>query len=313
MFGMSFSNCNLPSSFSIATRSSELALWQANSIRNHLLNFYPQLSIDLLPIKTQGDLIVDLDDWRSVASRGIFVRQLELAIMEGEAFCAVHSLKDVPYLLPEGLDLVWIGHRDDPSDAFVSYGYDSLEDVPIGGSIGTSSIRRSVQIKYYRPDLKIVPIRGNVLTRLKKIQELSLAGIILSSSGLTRLGLDSLIKQRLSFSISIPAPGQGFLAIEAKKEYENLDVWSLMNDEDAILAKTERRLGEMLGANCNIPLAAYAFYEKSGIALHARLFSSDGTDMIEFNDTVPSRGDWQSLADRAVQYFQEGAFFARKL
>ncbi|WP_092483519.1 hydroxymethylbilane synthase [Candidatus Ichthyocystis hellenicum] len=310
---MSSSNCNLPPSFSIATRSSELALWQATSIRNHLLNFYPQLSIDLLPIKTQGDCIVDIDDWKRLASRGVFVRQLELAIMEGIAFCAVHSLKDVPYLLPEGLDLIWIGHRGDPSDAFVSYDYDSLDDVPSGGKIGTSSIRRSAQMKHYRPDLEIVPIRGNVLTRLKKMREFSFAGLILSSSGLTRLGLDQLIKQRLPLSVSIPAPGQGFLAIEARKEHKNLEIWSSLSNEDTILADTERRLGKLLGANCNIPLAAYASYEKSGIALHARLFSPDGTEMMEFSDVVSSRDEWQNLADRAVRYFQEGTFFTRNL
>ncbi|WP_092460462.1 hydroxymethylbilane synthase [Candidatus Ichthyocystis sparus] len=294
------------SSFYIATRSSRLAIRQAESVRMSLLKFNPKLSIYLLPIKTQGDVLSDVDNWKSFDTKGLFVKQLEVAIGEGKALCAVHSLKDVPYVLPNNLSLAWIGHRSDPSDAFVSDDYNSLDDVPYGGKIGTSSIRRSVQLLRYRPDLNVIPIRGNILTRLSKIRDLSLDGVVLASAGLVRLGLVKYIKQRLPFSISIPAPGQGFLAIESKKEHENLDFWSYLDvgQQDAVLAHTERRLGCLLGANCNIPFAANASYEESEIRLRARLFSPDGLYMAEF-DAKESTNKWQALAERAFQYFKQ--------
>jgi hydroxymethylbilane synthase len=234
----------------IGTRKSKLALWQANFVANELKKHFPDLEVELVKITTKGDKILDVP-LAKVGGKGLFVKEIEDALLRNEIDIAVHSLKDVPTFFPEGLGLVSIPKREDPRDAFLSVKYNSLKELPEGAVVGTSSLRRKVQLKINRPDLKIEDLRGNVDTRIRKLEEGQYDAIILAYAGLKRLGLEEKVKQVFSPEFMIPAVGQGLLGIEARLEdIETIRLVSVLNDtESEIRAKAERAAESILGTD----------------------------------------------------------------
>ncbi|MGP5495115.1 hydroxymethylbilane synthase [Psychrobacter celer] len=243
----------------IATRQSPLALWQAEHIRDRLLALYPEMTINLLKIVTKGDKILDTP-LAKIGGKGLFVKELEQALYNKDADIAVHSLKDVPMQLPEGLTLGVYCKRAAPTDAFVSNTYDSIDELPQGAIVGTSSLRRQCQIKAYRPDLQIKTLRGNVGTRLSKLDAGEYDAIILATSGLQRIELDERIRGELDIDACLPAVGQGALAIECREGDDAvLQLLAPLNDNKArIRLIAERALNRHLEGGCQVPIAAYA-------------------------------------------------------
>ncbi|WP_198336182.1 hydroxymethylbilane synthase [Psychrobacter celer] len=243
----------------IATRQSPLALWQAEHIRDRLLALYPEMTINLLKIVTKGDKILDTP-LAKIGGKGLFVKELEQALYNKDADIAVHSLKDVPMQLPEGLTLGVYCKRAAPTDAFVSNTYNSIDALPQGAIVGTSSLRRQCQIKAYRPDLQIKTLRGNVGTRLSKLDAGEYDAIILATSGLQRIKLDERIRGELDIDACLPAVGQGALAIECREGDDAvLQLLAPLNDNKArIRLIAERALNRHLEGGCQVPIAAYA-------------------------------------------------------
>ena len=264
----------------IATRQSPLALWQAEHIRDRLLALYPDLTINLLKIVTKGDKILDTP-LAKIGGKGLFVKELEQAMYDKEADIAVHSLKDVPMQLPEGLMLGAYCTRASPTDAFVSNTYTNIDELPEGAVVGTSSLRRQCQLKAYRPDLQIKTLRGNVGTRLGKLDAGEYDAIILATSGLQRIELDARIRGELDIDVCLPAVGQGALAIECRdNDAEILALIAPLNDDKArIRLIAERALNRHLEGGCQVPIAAFA-------VLHMPEAVNDSTDnrYIENND-----------------------------
>ncbi|HAT23523.1 MAG TPA: hydroxymethylbilane synthase, partial [Pantoea septica] len=233
--------------FRIATRQSSLALWQAHYVQQRLMAAHPGLRVELVPMVTKGDVILDTP-LAKVGGKGLFVKELELAMLEDRADLAVHSMKDVPVAFPEGLGLVTICEREDPRDAFVSNHYDSLDALPQGAVVGTSSLRRQSQISERRPDLVIRSLRGNVGTRLSKLDAGEYDAIILATAGLKRLELESRIRQPLPAEISLPAVGQGAVGIECRLDDSVLInlLQALNHDDTAVCVKAERAMNTRL-------------------------------------------------------------------
>ncbi|MEJ2792028.1 hydroxymethylbilane synthase [Iodobacter sp. LRB] len=265
----------------IATRESPLALWQANHVKARLEALYPELQVELLGMTTQGDRILDVT-LNKIGGKGLFVKELETAITEGRADLAVHSMKDVPMVLPEGFTLAAIGEREDPRDAFVSNKYDSLDQLTPGCVVGTSSLRRESQLRARFPHLIIKPLRGNVGTRLGKLDAGEYDAIILASAGLIRLGLASRIKSAISPGDSLPSPGQGALGIEVRSDRS--DLISLLapfnHAATAACVTAERSLSRRLGGSCQIPLGAFAEEDDGFLRLRAFIANPDGSDII---------------------------------
>lgn len=262
---------HLPTTLTIATRESALALWQAEHVRACLLQHYPQLTVNLLGMTTQGDQILD-KSLAKIGGKGLFVKELENALLDGRADIAVHSLKDVPMLLPEGFCLAAVLPREDPQDAFVSNDYAALADLPAGAKVGTSSLRREVQLRVRYPHLEIVPLRGNVQTRLAKLDQGQYAAIILAAAGLKRLGLGARIRAVLSPEVSLPAVGQGALGIECLQHRPELVALlaPLQDMETTYCTQAERAFSRALGGSCQLPLGGYATL--CGDELHLRGF-----------------------------------------
>ena len=250
----------------IATRQSPLALWQAEHIRDRLLELYPEMTINLLKIVTKGDKILDTP-LAKIGGKGLFVKELEQALYERQADIAVHSLKDVPMELPEGLTLGVYCKRASPTDAFVSNTYNSIDELPQGAVVGTASLRRQCQIKAYRSDLQIKTLRGNVGTRLGKLDTGEYDAIILATSGLQRIELDARIRSELDIDICLPAVGQGALAIECRADDDEvLKLLAPLNDDKArIRLIAERALNRHLQGGCQVPIAAYAVLQIAGV------------------------------------------------
>ncbi len=250
---------------SIGTRGSKLALWQAEWIKSELKELYPDLEIELIKIKTTGDKILDVP-LAKVGGKGLFVKEIEEALLRHEADIAVHSIKDVPTEFPDGLYLAVICEREDPRDAFISqiqnskFKIQKFNDMPRGAKIGTSSLRRSCQLLNNRPDLKIEQLRGNLDTRLRKLDEGQFDAIILAAAGIKRLGLEERISEILSPEISLPAIGQGAIGIECRidDEFINKLIAPLNHPETSICVKAERAFLERLEGGCQVPIAAYA-------------------------------------------------------
>ncbi|STR44877.1 hydroxymethylbilane synthase [Iodobacter fluviatilis] len=270
-----------PNRLVIATRESPLALWQANHVKARLEALYPELQVELLGMTTQGDRILDVT-LNKIGGKGLFVKELETAITEGRADLAVHSMKDVPMVLPEGFTLAAIGEREDPRDAFVSNKYDSLDQLTPGCVVGTSSLRRESQLRARFPHLLIKPLRGNVGTRLGKLDAGEYDAIILASAGLIRLGLASRIKSAISPGDSLPSPGQGALGIEVRSD--RADLISLLapfnHAATAACVTAERSLSRRLGGSCQIPLGAFAEEDDGFLRLRAFIANPDGSDII---------------------------------
>lgn len=266
----------------IATRQSPLALWQAEHIKARLEQLYPDLTIELLTMTTKGDKILDTP-LAKIGGKGLFVKELEQALFDKRADIAVHSLKDVPMELPNGLTLGAYCEREQPTDAFVSNHFATLDDLPIGAKLGTSSLRRQCQIQQYRPDLQIVSLRGNVGTRLSKLDNGEYDAIILATSGLTRLGLTDRIRHELDTDVSLPAVGQGALAIECRADDDEiLDLLKPLNHEiSKICVLAERAMNRHLQGGCQVPIAGFATVHDGQIWLRGRVGSVDGKILLK--------------------------------
>jgi len=265
----------------IGTRSSKLALWQANYIARCLTERYPGLEVTLQHMVTKGDKILDVP-LAKIGGKGLFTQELESAMLDGEIDMAVHSLKDMPTELPAGLVLAAITERETPWDALISPEYKTLDHLPIGAKVGTSSLRRKAQLLHERPDLKISDLRGNLDTRLKKLETEQLDAIVLAAAGLKRLGWEQLITQILPKEISLPAVGQGALAIEARaNDKEVLQMLDFLNDEDTHYAVTAERsfLNELEGG-CQVPMGVYGYIENNELYLEAAILSINGQRII---------------------------------
>ncbi|WP_277623974.1 hydroxymethylbilane synthase [Undibacterium sp. TS12] len=262
----------------IASRESRLAMWQAEHVRDRLAALYPDWQIDILGMTTRGDQILD-KALSKVGGKGLFVKELEVAMAEGRADLAVHSLKDVPMDLPEGFALAAIMEREDPRDAFVSNDYASLDDLPAGAVVGTSSLRRQALISARYPHLVIRPLRGNLDTRLRKLDNGEYAAIILAAAGLKRLGLPERIRACLEPGQSLPAAGQGAMAIEIPDNRpELLSLLAPLNHRDTALAVTaERTVSKAFGGSCQIPLAAFATVNQGQMQIQAMVATPDGS------------------------------------
>jgi hydroxymethylbilane synthase len=266
----------------IATRKSPLALWQTHHVRDTLLSLYPDLQIDIVEMTTKGDKILDTP-LAKIGGKGLFVKELENALLEKRADIAVHSMKDVPVELPEGLDLPIIMHRAEPFDAFVSNTYKSFNDLPKGAIVGTSSLRRQCQLLAHRPDLQIHSLRGNVGTRLSKLDNGDYDAIVLAAVGLKRLGLVERIRQILDDSIMLPAIGQGAIGIECREnDYETRQYIDKLNDpETHDCVKAERALNQTLEGGCQVPIAGYAQIESDHLILRGLVGDIQGQQILQ--------------------------------
>jgi len=261
----------------IASRESRLAMWQAEHIRGRLLELYPQLEVDILGMTTRGDQILDRP-LSEIGGKGLFIKELEVAMQSGRADLAVHSMKDLPMELPEGFVLAAVSERANPCDAFVSNHYVALDDLPAGAVIGTSSLRREATLRARYPQLAIKGLRGNLDTRLRKLDAGEYDAIILAAAGLVRLGLADRIKSVLAPEQSLPAPGQGVLGIEVPSGRADLiALVEPLNDlATAHCVRAERAFSRALGGSCQLPLAAYAVLESGQLRLRGFVATADG-------------------------------------
>jgi len=292
----------------IATRESPLALWQAEYVSSALRTHHPELQVELVPMTTKGDEILD-SPLAKVGGKGLFVKELERAMLADKADIAVHSMKDVPMEFPEGLGLAVICEREDPSDAFVSNHHASLEALPEGSIVGTSSFRRQCQLKQYRPDLDIRDLRGNVGTRLAKLDAGDYDAIILASAGLIRLALKERIRERLPFDLSLPAGGQGAVGIESRSE--DLATLRLLqclhHSETAARVTAERAVVNRLQGGCQVPIAAFAELSGETLNLSALVGSLDGQTVYRSERSAPVQEAEQLGVRVADELLQQGA------
>ncbi|MFF7707396.1 hydroxymethylbilane synthase [Pseudomonas sp. NPDC007930] len=252
----------------IATRKSALALWQAEYVKARLEQAHPGLQVELVPMVSRGDKLLD-SPLSKIGGKGLFVKELETALLEGTADIAVHSMKDVPMDFPEGLGLFCICEREDPRDAFVSNRFDSLEALPAGSVVGTSSLRRQAQLLALRPDLTVHFLRGNVNTRLAKLDAGEYDAILLAAAGLIRLGFEARIRARLAVEHSLPAGGQGAVGIECRSADAHIhSLLAPLNHADtAARVQAERAMNKHLNGGCQVPIACYAELEQGGLWL----------------------------------------------
>ncbi len=272
----------------IATRKSPLALWQAEHVRDRLLEAHPSLSVELLKMSTQGDKILDTP-LAKIGGKGLFVKELEQCLLDGRADIAVHSMKDVPVELPPGLHLNCILNREEPRDAFVSNQFKGFDALPQGARVGTSSLRRQVQLLRQRPDLKILDLRGNVGTRLKKLDDDNFDAIILASAGLIRLEMADRIAAMLDTQVCLPAIGQGAVGIECRADdIEVNDLLRVLDDADThVCVRAERALNNRLEGGCQVPIAGHAILEGDQIYLRGLVGSLDGSQIISGENRGP--------------------------
>jgi hydroxymethylbilane synthase len=265
----------------IATRKSALALWQAEYVKAKLEHFHPGIQVELVPMTTKGDIILDTP-LAKVGGKGLFVKELEVAILEDRADIAVHSMKDVPVEFPEGLGLETICPREDPRDAFVSNTIDSLADLPQGAIVGTSSLRRQCQIKALRPDLDIRDLRGNVNTRLKKLDNGEYDAIILAAAGLIRLEMPERIREYIAPEVMLPANGQGAVGIECR--IDDVTIKALLAplgcEETRLRVVAERAMNRALEGGCQVPIGSYAVLKNQEIYLRGLVGSVDGSEIL---------------------------------
>ncbi|MBC8493988.1 MAG: hydroxymethylbilane synthase [Candidatus Thioglobus sp.] len=252
----------------IATRKSPLALWQAEHVKARLEALHPQLSVELVKMTTKGDQILN-SPLSKIGGKGLFIKELEVGMMEGVADIAVHSMKDVPYEIPPGFALGAILERENPFDAFVSNHYDNIDDLPQGAKVGTCSMRRIVQLKARRPDLKILDLRGNVNTRLKKLDDGEYDAIILACAGLIRLNFEDRIKQQIPALESLPAVGQGAVGIEIRENDQAVLelIKPLIDEQTTYRVTSERAMNARLEGGCSVPIAGYATIEDNQLTL----------------------------------------------
>lgn len=278
----------------IATRASRLALWQAEHVQARLLSIYPQAQVELLKLSTRGDEILDRS-LSKVGGKGLFIKELEYALLDGRADLAVHSLKDVPVDMEAPFELSTVLARADCRDAFVSNDYEHLSDLPVGAIVGTSSLRREAQLKARYPQLVIHALRGNLDTRLGKLDQGQYAAIILAAAGLERLGLSHRIRSRMTTEDSLPAAGQGALGIEILQSRSDLRelLAPLSCPDTTVCALAERSVSRALGGSCQVPLAAYARFDGEQLRIQALVATPDGKTIY--------RAELQGVPDQAEQ------------
>lgn len=265
----------------IATRKSALALWQAEFVKARLEHFHPDLKVELVPMVTKGDIILDTP-LAKVGGKGLFVKELEVAMLEGRADIAVHSMKDVPVEFPEGLGLEVICEREDPRDAFVSNTYASIDELPQGAIVGTSSLRRQCQLKAMRPDLDIRDLRGNVNTRLSKLDDGQYDAIILAAAGLIRLEMPERIKAFIEPETILPANGQGAVGIECRTDDARIKglLAPLEHVETRYRVLAERAMNRKLEGGCQVPIGSFAVIDGENMHLRGLVGAIDGSEII---------------------------------
>lgn len=266
----------------IATRKSALAMWQAEYVQEQLTKTHPGLQVALLPMSTKGDKILDTP-LAKVGGKGLFIKELEIAMQEGRADIAVHSMKDVPVEFPDGFGLHAICERENPYDAFVSNRFDTLDTLPQGAVVGTSSLRRQCQLRKARPDLEIRDLRGNVNTRLAKLDAGEYDAIILAAAGLIRLDMQDRIRQALPASLSLPAVGQGAVGIECRNDDAELIALlaPLNHAETATRVTAERAMNARLEGGCQVPIGSFAQLTDGQLTLSGLVGSPDGNQILE--------------------------------
>lgn len=282
----------------IATRKSALALWQAEYVKARLEHAHPGLLVTLVPMVSRGDKLLD-SPLSKIGGKGLFVKELETALLENEADIAVHSMKDVPMDFPEGLGLFCICEREDPRDAFVSNTYASLDDLPQGSVVGTSSLRRQAQLLTRRPDLNIRFLRGNVNTRLAKLDAGEYDAIILAAAGLIRLGFEDRITSAISIDDSLPAGGQGAVGIECRSADTEIHALlaPLHHADTAVRVTAERALNKHLNGGCQVPIACYAVLEGDQIWLRGLVGDPNGSLLL----TAQARGPQRAATELGVK------------
>jgi len=292
----------------IATRRSPLALWQAEFVRSSLIALHPGIKVELIKMVTQGDKILDTP-LAKVGGKGLFVKELELGMLQGEADIAVHSMKDVPVEFPDGLHLGVICQREDPSDAFVSNNYSTIKALPHGAIVGTSSLRRQCQLRAWRPDLQIKDLRGNVNTRLSKLDKSEYDAIILASAGLKRLGFQDRIRHSLDIAISLPAVGQGAVGIECRIDDESINelIAPLNHETTRVCVSAERAMNRRLEGGCQVPIAGYAVLEFDQIKLSGLVGQPDGKQVVRGHVEGPAKDAEQLGVRLADDLLSRGA------
>jgi len=292
----------------VGTRGSQLALWQAEWVQSQIRAIAPDISVILKRIQTSGDKIQDVP-LAKIGGKGLFVKEIEEALLRREIDLAVHSMKDVPSMLPEGLEIICVPEREDPRDALIARDGYSLENLPVGARVGTSSLRRQAQLIHVRPDLEIAVLRGNVDTRLRKVREKHFDAIILAASGLKRLGWDQEVTEYLSVDVSLPAIGQGSLGLEGRKEdtFVRDLVVRFEHRPTRIAVTAERALLTRLEGGCQVPIAGYAMLQGDTLTLDGLVASLDGKRYIRQVISGPA-GEAGFLGTRlAEQLLESGA------
>ena len=294
----------------IATRESALALWQANYVKDKLEQAHPELNVVLVPMTTKGDQILDTP-LAKIGGKALFVKELEVAMLENRADIAVHSMKDVPVEFPEGLMLHTICEREDPRDAFVSNKFDDIDSLPQGAIVGTSSLRRQCQIRALRPDLDIRDLRGNVNTRLKKMDEAQYDAIILAAAGLIRLEMPERIKEFIAPEIMLPANGQGAVGIECRSDDDAIKALlaPLACEQTRIRVLAERAMNRALEGGCQVPIGSYATIEKADgdspqLYLRGLVGATDGSQLLTAEIVGPT-SQAESLGQQLAQTLLE--------
>jgi hydroxymethylbilane synthase len=279
----------MPETLRIATRKSPLAMWQAEHVAAALGAIHPGLVVEILGMTTKGDRILDAP-LAKVGGKGLFVKELEQGMLAGEADIAVHSMKDVPVEFPEGLHLAVILEREDPRDAFVSNKFASLDDLPHGACVGTSSLRRQCQLAERRPDLRIEPLRGNVNTRLAKLDAGDYDAIILAAAGLIRLGFQERIRGFIETDVSLPAIGQGAIGIECRVNDPRTHelIAPLHHEETALRVLAERAMNARLHGGCQVPIAGHAVLENGRLHLRGLVGTPDGSKALRADAEAPA-------------------------
>ena len=295
------------SSLIIATRGSTLALWQAEWVQQRILDEYPEISVELLIVKTTGDIIQD-HPLSEIGGKSLFVKELEYALLEGRADLAVHSMKDVTSLLPQGLEISVIAQREDPRDAWICPKYGSIKNFPGDAVVGTSSLRRASQLKHHRPDLTVMSLRGNVQTRLRKLDQGEIDAVILAVSGLKRINLEKRISEVLPMEWMLPAIGQGAIGIETRKgDKFTLSRIQHLHDPitwDCLLA--ERSLLAELDGNCQLPLAGYSIKNGEELFLRAVIGDSEGKIQLRHGASASRQNALQLGKDVAQWLLKNG-------
>jgi hydroxymethylbilane synthase len=298
----------MPNSIRIATRKSPLALWQAGHVASALRRAHADLRVEIVAMRTRGDKILDAP-LAKIGGKGLFVKELEQGMLEGRADIAVHSMKDVPVDLPYELHLAVILEREDPRDALVSNRYSSLSDLPAGASVGTSSLRRSCQLAERRPDLRIKPLRGNINTRLSKLDAGDYDAVVLATAGLVRMGFGERIRIRLEPEESLPAIGQGAIGIECRKDDWRVEelLAPLHHAPTADCVIAERALNNRLMGGCQVPIAGHAILDGDGLYLRGLVGTPDGKRILRGECRGP-RSQCEELGEElAIQLIEQGA------